>query len=116
MRRTLNDAMKPETACGSGSIPDTLAGAPCDIQGGFERSHNGGCGALLIALTRGVIASKGRTMKKLVLTGALLAALSSAALAHPGHQHKKPKIPAKKTAIICPVTGDKIASVKVAVG
>lgn len=51
-------------------------------------------------------------MKTILLTTAALAALASGALAAPNHAAK----PAAKTALICPVTGDKIASVKAAVG
>ncbi len=46
-------------------------------------------------------------MKTLLLTTAALAALMSGALAAPSHA---PKPIAAKTALICPVTGTKIAS------
>ena len=57
-------------------------------------------------------------MKHLILTIAALSAIGGAALAHPGqeHGHKASHVKAKKAALICPVTGDKIASTKVAVG
>ena len=44
-------------------------------------------------------------MKTLLLTAAVLMAFAGTALAAPA-----PKAPAKTTALICPVTGDKIAS------
>lgn len=47
-------------------------------------------------------------------TVALLAALTSTAMAHPSGMHKKSAM--KSAAMICPVTGDKIASTKAAVG
>lgn len=52
-------------------------------------------------------------MKTIALTTAALAALASGALAAPNHAAKPT---AAKAALICPVTGDKIASVKAAVG
>ena len=55
-------------------------------------------------------------MKKLILALAALTALSSAVLAAPQTHTKKPSAQTKKAALICPVTGDKIASVKAAVG
>lgn len=47
-------------------------------------------------------------MKTIVITVAALAALSSAALAAPAHTAKSPST--KTAALICPVTGTKIAS------
>lgn len=47
-------------------------------------------------------------MKTLILTTAALALISGAAFAAPGHAAKAAH--AKTTALICPVTGDKIAS------
>lgn len=56
-------------------------------------------------------------MKYFVMTVAAFAVLSGAALAGPTHtHHQKAHTAAKKAALICPVTGDKIASVKAAVG
>ena len=55
-------------------------------------------------------------MKHFILTLAALTVLAGAATAHPGHQHAKPHTKAAQTALICPVTGDKIASTKAAVG
>ncbi len=56
-------------------------------------------------------------MKTIVLTAAVLATFTGAALAHPGHSHaKKPASTAKAASLICPVTGTKIASIKAAVG
>ena len=55
-------------------------------------------------------------MKHLILTFTALTILAGAAIAHPGHQHAKTHTKAAKTALICPVTGDKIASTKAAVG
>ena len=53
-------------------------------------------------------------MKQFFLTIAALATLSGATLAQHGHKpaHAKPA----PTALVCPVTGDKIASTKAAVG
>ena len=48
------------------------------------------------------------TMKTVLLTAALLAALTTSALAAPNSSAKV--APAKMTALICPVTGTKIAS------
>lgn len=58
-------------------------------------------------------------MKNFILTLAALGTLSGAALANP--QNKPAPAPkttktAKKAGLICPVTGEKIASVKAAVG
>ncbi len=53
-------------------------------------------------------------MKIPILMVVALAALSNMALAAPAHHHATVVI--KKSALICPVTGDKIASVKRAVG
>ncbi len=47
------------------------------------------------------------TMKIILLTTAALAALTSGAIAAPAHA---PKPGAARAALICPVTGDKIAS------
>lgn len=47
-------------------------------------------------------------MKTLILTTAALALISSAAFAAPGHTAKAAS--SKKAALICPVTGTKIAS------
>ena len=57
-------------------------------------------------------------MKNLILAVAALATLSGAALANPQNKPTttKPVKATKKAALICPVTGDKIASVKAAVG
>lgn len=57
-------------------------------------------------------------MKIFVITTALVAALSGAALAAPALTTKTTPTAAKKPAarLICPVTGTKIASVKAAVG
>lgn len=57
---------------------------------------------------------KDNHMKTWILTAVAFATLSSMAQAGPppGHKHTT----AKKTALICPVTGDKIASTKAAVG
>lgn len=57
-------------------------------------------------------------MKILALALAAFAALSSMALAAPPHIPSAPNKSAmtKKVGLICPVTGDKIASVKAAVG
>ncbi len=52
-------------------------------------------------------------MKHWILTAMALASLSSMALAGPPHS---PKHTTVKSALICPVTGDKIASTKAAVG
>ena len=52
-------------------------------------------------------------MKTVVLMTAALAALTSGAFAAPSHASKPT---AAKAALICPVTGNKIASVKAAVG
>jgi YHS domain-containing protein len=48
------------------------------------------------------------TMKTLMLTTVALALISSAAFAAPAHTAKAAST--KKVALICPVTGDKIAS------
>lgn len=53
-------------------------------------------------------------MKTLIIATAALAALSGQAGADAGHKHPAPA--AKTAALICPVTGTKIASVKAAVG
>ena len=53
-------------------------------------------------------------MKSLFLTGAFAIAISGAAIAGPGHSHGKAQT--KKATLICPVTGDKIASAKAAAG
>ncbi len=53
-------------------------------------------------------------MKHLILTIAALSTLGGAALAQ--HGHKPAHTKTASTALICPVTGDKIASVKAAVG
>ena len=53
-------------------------------------------------------------MKTFTTTVALFAALTSAAMAHPTATHKKAAM--KPAVLICPVTGAKIASAKVAVG
>ncbi len=53
-------------------------------------------------------------MKTLTLTTAALALISSAAFATHGHPAKAAS--SKKAALICPVTGNKIASAKTAVG
>ena len=57
-------------------------------------------------------------MKYLTLTIAALSAIGSAAIAHPGHDHGHKAEHAKttKTALVCPVTGTKIASVKASAG
>lgn len=55
-------------------------------------------------------------MKTFVITVAALATLSGAAVAAPGHGAKPASATAKKAALVCPVTGTKIASVKDAVG
>lgn len=56
-------------------------------------------------------------MKTIALTAAALLTLAGAALAAPGHSHaKKPTASAKAAPLVCPVTGNKIASVKAAVG
>lgn len=47
-------------------------------------------------------------MKTFALTAAVLTLISGAAFAAPGHNAKMAS--AKKTALICPVTGTKIAS------
>ena len=52
-------------------------------------------------------------MKNWILTAAAFATLSSVALAGPPHKHKHTM---EKAALICPVTGEKIASTKAAVG
>lgn len=54
-------------------------------------------------------------MKSIVMTATALLALSGAALAHPGEKHTAKAAPAAKAAaLICPVTGTKIASAKTA--
>ena len=57
-------------------------------------------------------------MKYLTLTIAALSAIGGAAIAHPGHDHGHKAAHSKttKTALLCPITGTKIASVKAAVG
>ena len=59
-------------------------------------------------------------MKHLLLTVAALVLFSSAALAGPPPHHKghtpAKKATTKQAALICPVTGTKIASIKAAVG
>ena len=57
-------------------------------------------------------------MKHFILTIAALATLGGAALAQQGHMngHKPSHTKTAPTALVCPVTGDKIASVKAAVG
>src|SRR5947207_2056050 len=60
-------------------------------------------------------ALKRENMKNWILTAAAFATLSSIALAgQTPHSHKHTM--EKKAALICPVTGDKIASTKAAVG
>ena len=54
-------------------------------------------------------------MKLTLITTAAIAALCSAAFASTGHKHAV-KHTAKAAALVCPVSGDKIASVKAAVG
>lgn len=49
-------------------------------------------------------------MKTILLTITALTALTSAAFAAPGSHAKPPSTAAKRAALICPVTGDKIAS------
>jgi len=49
-------------------------------------------------------------MQKLILSLAALAALVPAASANPGHEHAAKTAPKKGAALVCPVTGDKIAS------
>ena len=55
-------------------------------------------------------------MKHLMLAITALSIFGGAALAHPGHDHKNGKSHGKQAALVCPVTGTKIASVKTAVG
>ena len=59
-------------------------------------------------------------MKHLLLTLTALTVVAGAAFAAPGQDKApktaKPDTKAAKTALICPVTGDKIASVKDSVG
>src|SRR5690242_6156894 len=58
-------------------------------------------------------------MKVSVLTVAALATLAGAAFAHPVHDHgshKEKATAAKQAPLICPVSGDKIASVAKAAG
>ena len=59
-------------------------------------------------------------MKHWILTAIALTVIAGAAFAHPGHdkdhKHTKTTTKATKTALICPVTGTKIASTKAAVG
>lgn len=57
-------------------------------------------------------------MKTILLTVAAILALPGMTLAHPPshHQHGASAKAAKKPSLVCPVTGDKIASVKAAVG
>ena len=52
-------------------------------------------------------------MKTLLIAAAVLVALSTSAIANGRHSHGA-KTKAKSTAVRCPVTGDKIASVKAA--
>jgi YHS domain-containing protein len=53
-------------------------------------------------------------MKTIITAVALVAALTSTTTAHASATHKKSAM--KSAALICPVTGDKIASAKAAVG
>lgn len=55
-------------------------------------------------------------MKNAILTLALIASLSSTAFAAPMHKPVATKTAAKTAALICPVTGEKIASIKDAAG
>lgn len=55
-------------------------------------------------------------MKITLITLGTLAALSSTALAAPLHAAKTMPTAAKKVALLCPVTGTKISSIKTAVG
>jgi len=56
-------------------------------------------------------------MKRIVITLAALALMTSAASAAPGHDHGGAKKPAPKGgALVCPVMGNKIASVAKASG
>ena len=55
-------------------------------------------------------------MKHLIITVAALSILGGAAMAHSGHDHKPSHAKSAHAALICPVTGDKIPSVKAAVG
>jgi YHS domain-containing protein len=62
-------------------------------------------------------------MKMLIVAAVALSVLSGAAGAHEGHAHgakaksgSVAKTAAKKARLICPVTGDKIASAKAAFG
>ena len=57
-------------------------------------------------------------MKHFILTIAALSIFGGAALAQPGQEkgHKPSHTKSAPSALICPVTGDKIASVKAAVG
>jgi len=53
------------------------------------------------------------------VTAAAVIGAPLASSAHPRHPHQathRKQVPATKTAMICPVTGDKIASVQKAVG
>lgn len=54
--------------------------------------------------------------KTLIMTVAALTTLSAAALASPGATHGVGKATAKAAVLVCPVTGNKIASAKAAVG
>jgi len=55
-------------------------------------------------------------MKNIFLTVLALATITGAVFASPDKDTKKTHTPVKQAALICPVTGDKIASIKAAVG
>lgn len=55
-------------------------------------------------------------MKSVFITLAALATLSGTAFAGPQHTNQQGMAKSKKTILICPITGDKIASVKASVG
>lgn len=59
---------------------------------------------------------KEKQMKNLIITMAALATLSGTAYAGPQHTHSHVIAQNKKTVLICPVTGDKISSVRTAAG
>ena len=57
-------------------------------------------------------------MKHLILTIAVLSGIGGAAIAHSGHEHGHKASHTKTTnrALVCPVTGTRIASAKAAMG